>query len=55
MTTAATFIIGFFIGGMAATFIVFLMLTVYFYKQGDDARKEIYANDEENTDEAYTS
>ena len=55
MTTAATFIIGFFIGGMAAAFIGFLMLTVYFHKKGTDDHKEIYANNQENTNEADTS
>ena len=55
MNTVTPFIIGFFIGGMAATFICFFALTVYFYKLGDDAQKEIYGNDQENTNEADTS
>lgn len=55
MTTAVTFIIGFFLGGMAVGFICFCGLTVHFYKKGLDAQEEIYGNDEENNNEAETN
>ena len=55
MTTALTFVLGFFVGAMAVGFICFCGLTVYFYNINNEARKEIYANDEENTNEADTS
>ena len=54
MTTAVTFILGFFLGAVAAAIICFCALTAYFYKLGDDAQKQIYGNDKESNSETET-
>ncbi len=49
-----SFLIGFFLGGMAAGVLFFLALTVYYWRLAREAQEEIYGNDKENNNETET-